>query len=108
MANVPKIGQFGHVFKRNIVKTVEQLSHGSEDATKLWWRITWFVGFPTIILSGIDCYLRHQRENHDERPEYAAYEYRTILRKPFPWGDGKHTLFHSPKRNYIPGVGFEE
>ena len=35
-------------------------------------------------------------------------QYNYFFIQGFPWLDGKHSLFHNPKRNYIPDVGYEE
>ncbi|XP_076232371.1 cytochrome c oxidase subunit 6A1, mitochondrial [Calliopsis andreniformis] len=109
MANVKKLGQFGHSFVRRmaIVKTVEQRSHDNPESTKLWKRLTLFVAFPTIVLGMVNSYIRHEK-SHGQRPEYKEYPHLKIMNKPFPWGDGKHSFFHNPKTNYVPGVGYEE
>ncbi|XP_053988730.1 cytochrome c oxidase subunit 6A1, mitochondrial-like [Hylaeus volcanicus] len=112
MLNVSKVGQFGHVFKRgmsNIVETVEQRCHETgEGSVKLWRNISLFIGLPAIALAMVNCFIRHQQEDHHERPEFIHYPYMKVMNKPFPWGDGKHSLFHNPKVNWIPGVGYEE
>ncbi|KOC63859.1 Cytochrome c oxidase subunit 6A1, mitochondrial [Habropoda laboriosa] len=111
MAHIPKLGQCGHTFTRgfnSIVKTVEQRTHkGAEKGATLWRNISIFVGLPLIILSNVNSYLNSQ-QHHRERPEFIAYPYLKIINKPFPWGDGKHSLFHNPKVNYVPGIGYEE
>ncbi|XP_076675176.1 cytochrome c oxidase subunit 6A1, mitochondrial [Andrena cerasifolii] len=112
MLSVRRLGQFGHTFKRGmetVVQTVEQrCQHGNVPATlKMWKAITAFVAVPSITLSLINCVIRHNEEHDAERPEFVAYQYMKIITKPYPWGDGKHTLFHNPKRNYIPGLGYE-
>ena len=106
------MGQFGHTFKRGmetVVQTVEQrCQHGNVEATKKMWKaIAFFVAFPAITLSVINCVIRHHEEHNAERPEFVAYQYMKVMTKPYPWGDGKHTLFHNPKKNYIPGLGYE-
>ena len=111
MLSVRKLGQFGHTFKRGmetVVQTVEQrCQHGNTEATKKMWKaITMFVAAPSIAMSLFNCYVR-QHEKHEDHPEFIAYPYMKIMTKPYPWGDGKHTLFHNPKRNYIPGIGYE-
>ncbi|CAK9823154.1 Cytochrome c oxidase subunit 6A1, mitochondrial [Anthophora retusa] len=113
MAKLHKLGQFGHTFTRNvetIVQTVEQRSYkGGDGAEKMWRNLSLFVGFPAIALAMLNSYLRHQEEKeHYHRPEFVAYPYMKIMNKPFPWGDGKHSLFHNPKKNYVPGIGYEE
>ncbi|KAK6100542.1 Cytochrome c oxidase subunit VIa family protein [Brugia pahangi] len=53
-------------------------------------------------------YLGHQMEEHFDQDKYVHYPYLTVRNKPLPWGDGNHSLFHNPERNYVPGVGFEK
>ncbi|KZC10662.1 PREDICTED: cytochrome c oxidase subunit 6A1, mitochondrial-like [Dufourea novaeangliae] len=111
MARLRHLGQFGQMFKRTettVVQTVEQRSHSTgEGAIKLWRNLTLFGAVPAILLSTINCYINHI--NHkEERPEPIPYPYMKIMNKRFPWGDGKHSLFHNPKKNWIPGVGYEE
>ncbi|EJW84778.1 cytochrome c oxidase subunit VIa family protein [Wuchereria bancrofti] len=53
-------------------------------------------------------YLGHQMEEHFDQEKYVHYPYLTVRNKPLPWGDGNHSLFHNPERNYVPGVGFEK
>ncbi|XP_076227979.1 cytochrome c oxidase subunit 6A1, mitochondrial [Nomia melanderi] len=110
MSRIRNLGQFGQMFTRNLVtvKTVEQLSHRpSEGTLKLWRFMTLFVGAPCLVLCMINCYINSLNEHH-ERPPPLEMPYLKIMRKPFPWGDGKHSLFHNPKTNWIPGVGYEE
>jgi len=75
----------------------------------LWQKIFYFVCVPALILTSIKTYLDEQdHKKHPHRPEYIPYEYLYVRRKKFPWGDGNHSLFHNPKHNPIPGVGYEE
>lgn len=105
-ANMSKIGQFGHTFKRGFVRPMEQLVHSPGPGPQNMWRnITLLVGCPSLLLAAVNCMLdKHEHK----RPEVIYYPYMKILNKPFPWGDGKHSLFHNPKTNYIPGIGYEE
>ncbi|OAD61365.1 Cytochrome c oxidase subunit 6A1, mitochondrial [Eufriesea mexicana] len=118
MAKVLKLGQFGHTFTRGImhgkeyIKTVEQLTHVPNPKTeKLMSIISHYVMLPLFILHGIYCYKKHlEHEEHVRReglPKFIHYPYLKIMNKPFPWGDGKHSLFHS-KTNYVVGIGYEE
>nr|XP_033331242.1 cytochrome c oxidase subunit 6A1, mitochondrial-like [Megalopta genalis] len=107
MSKIPKLGQFGHVIRRNVVATVEQRSHRSGDgAIRLWKYISLFVGAPCILLAMANCYINSLHPH--KRPEPIELPYLKVMRKPFPWGDGKHSLFHNPKTNWIKGVGYEE
>uniref|UniRef100_A0A915PX28 Cytochrome c oxidase subunit n=1 Tax=Setaria digitata TaxID=48799 RepID=A0A915PX28_9BILA len=53
-------------------------------------------------------YLGHKMERHFDQDKYVHYPYLTVRNKPLPWGDGNHSLFHNPEKNYVPGVGFEK
>ncbi|XP_012538757.1 cytochrome c oxidase subunit 6A, mitochondrial [Monomorium pharaonis] len=82
--------------------------HASSEATQLLWkRLSFFVGFPAIGLAMVNCYLNHQAHHHDEPPEFIPYDHLRIRTKPFPWGDGNHSLFHNRKTNPLP-EGYEE
>ncbi|XP_043788046.1 cytochrome c oxidase subunit 6A1, mitochondrial-like [Apis laboriosa] len=112
MAKILKVGQFGHTFTRGMeeyVKTVEQRIHHVSDGTiKLYKFITFYIAFPIIGLTMANCYLKHKEEHSKPPPKFVHYPYLKIMNKPFPWGDGKHSLFHNPRINYIPGIGYEE
>ncbi|CAG2121457.1 unnamed protein product, partial [Medioppia subpectinata] len=82
-------------------KTASGGSHGAHEPNpELWWKIFFFVCIPAIGLSGLNTYLL-EKEHHEHyvRPEFKPYEYMRIRTRPFPWGDGQHTLFHNPKYN---------
>ncbi|XP_076653612.1 cytochrome c oxidase subunit 6A, mitochondrial [Halictus rubicundus] len=113
MTRIPKLklGQFGHSFRRNIstevVQTIEQRTHDPGNADVLWRNLSLGVALPAILLAMGNCYMNSISHGH-HRSEYCEIPYLKVIRKPFPWGDGKHSLFHNPKTNWIPGVGYEE
>uniref|UniRef100_A0A1E1XTP6 Cytochrome c oxidase subunit n=1 Tax=Amblyomma sculptum TaxID=1581419 RepID=A0A1E1XTP6_AMBSC len=101
-------------FFRNFSKSAVRFAgHGVEEASHeagqlLWKRLTFFVAFPAIALCGINVYLAEKEHAHlFHRPEYRPYEYLHVRTKRYPWGDGNHTIFHNPKKNWVPG-GYEE
>lgn len=75
----------------------------------LWMKGTIFVAVPIFGISTFNVYLVEKHHSqHPHRPEFIEYEYMRIRNRKFPWGDGMHTLFHNPKYNALPGVGYEK
>jgi len=91
-----------HLFGREMWLTqVENLKHSSKSRRLNTW-LLYAAGIPAIIGVGIYSYYDHQA-THDFVPPFIEYPYMYIRTNPFPWGDGNHSLFHNPDRNYIPG-----
>ncbi|XP_057598960.1 cytochrome c oxidase subunit 6A1, mitochondrial-like [Hippopotamus amphibius kiboko] len=81
-------------------------SHGKEGSARMWKAFTYFVALPRVGVSMLNVFLKsHPRE--EERPEFIAYPHLRIRSKPFPWGDGNHTLFHNLHVNPLP-TGYED
>jgi len=99
----------GRTFTRKYASAASgAAAHGSSEQTMLLWkRLSYFVGFPAIGLTMVNCYLNHQAHHSDEHPEFIAYDHMRVRTKPFPWGDGNHSLFHNPKANPLP-EGYED
>nr|ACO11771.1 Cytochrome c oxidase polypeptide VIa-liver, mitochondrial precursor [Lepeophtheirus salmonis] len=77
---------------------------GHGDSAGFWKKIFLFVGIPAIVLGHINAFALPG--DHEHRPEFKPYPYLRIRKKPFPWGDGNHSLFHS-HNNALP-TGYED
>ena len=88
----------------------EEESHALGTLT-VWKRISLFIAIPTCLLVTYNAYTKEKEhakhiEEHG-KPEFHPYSHLRIRNKPFPWGDGNHTLIHNPHTNALP-EGYEE
>merc|ERR1719318_639416 len=82
-------------------------SHEDHVKTAKFWKICSFTGVPVAIAATY--YHAYYVVEHHKRPEpFIEYDHLRLRTKPFPWGDGNHSLFHNPEMNGIPGVGYEK
>uniref|UniRef100_A0A8C8TVI0 Cytochrome c oxidase subunit n=1 Tax=Peromyscus maniculatus bairdii TaxID=230844 RepID=A0A8C8TVI0_PERMB len=81
-------------------------SHGEEGSARMWKALTYFVALPRVTVSMLNAFLTSRR-GEQERAEFVADPHLRIRTKPFPWGDGNHTLFHNPHMNPLP-TGYED
>ncbi|XP_006865507.1 PREDICTED: cytochrome c oxidase subunit 6A1, mitochondrial-like [Chrysochloris asiatica] len=81
-------------------------AHGEEGSARMWKALTFFVALPGVGVSMLNAYLK-SHHGEPERSEFVAYPHLRIRSKPFPWGDGNHTLFHNSHMNPLP-TGYED
>ncbi|CAK9812492.1 Cytochrome c oxidase subunit 6A2, mitochondrial [Anthophora quadrimaculata] len=62
---------------------------------------------PVLIFMSIRTYSRELEKRKKPRQEYRRFSYLGRINKPFPWGDGRRTLFHNPVKNPIAPHGYE-
>ncbi|CAL7947669.1 unnamed protein product [Xylocopa violacea] len=72
-----------------------------------FWRLLSILTIPVIIFISGYVYTRQLEKQNEPRPEFVDVTYLRRIVKPFPWGDGKHTLFHNPQKNPISPHGYE-
>ncbi|KAI6177977.1 Cytochrome c oxidase subunit [Aphelenchoides besseyi] len=90
-------------YRKQMVHTLK-----SAEGTKNTWKKIFFVfAIPCLAMGMYAAWRDHVEHGKQERPEYIAYPYLNVRNKPFPWGDGNHSLFHNKSEQYVPGVGYE-
>ncbi|VDN50384.1 unnamed protein product, partial [Dracunculus medinensis] len=77
-------------------------------AKTFWKKVFFFCAIPSMLLTAYGAKKIHDKEGHFDQSKYVEYPYLNVRNKPFPWGDGNHSLFHNKKTQFTPGIGFEE
>ena len=105
---------FWRIQKPKRASTFAELYKAEEEhafkTTSFWRNVSLFVAVPSVLLVAVKSYkaeqdhIRHIEEHG--RPEFIPYTHLRIRAKPFPWGDGNHSLFHNPHTNALP-EGYE-
>ncbi|XP_029366856.1 cytochrome c oxidase subunit 6A1, mitochondrial [Echeneis naucrates] len=79
---------------------------GHSGLAEKWRMLSFLVAIPGVAVCMLNMYLKQQQHSH-EQPEFIPYSHLRIRTKPFPWGDGKKSLFHNPHVNALPD-GYED
>ncbi|XP_036611657.1 cytochrome c oxidase subunit 6A1, mitochondrial-like [Trichosurus vulpecula] len=91
-----QLGQVHATARRSFASS----AHTEEGSGRLWRNLTFFVALAGVAVSMLKAYLKSWE--HHERPDFVPYAHLRILTKPFPSGDGNHTLFHNHHFNPLP------
>ena len=116
MATVLRLGlrSFQRTWRRNVSNIAQEYAEEEHHALKTmgtWRAISLFVAVPGCLLCAYSAMQKekahpHPIEEHGRDP-FLPYPHLRIRAKPFPWGDGNHSLFHNPHTNALPD-GYEE
>ncbi|AMD21886.1 HFR031Wp [Eremothecium sinecaudum] len=90
-------------FKEHMVAS----AHHGEKTSKMWYKISLFVGLPAIMLAAVNTYfVEAEHAAHREHLKHIPdeewprdYSFQNMRQKPFFWGDGDKTLFWNPVIN---------
>ncbi|XP_033853210.2 cytochrome c oxidase subunit 6A, mitochondrial [Acipenser ruthenus] len=104
MAAVPR-ASLG-MFRRALATETGAGGHGGHQGGARTWKILSFtVALPGVGVCMLNAWLKMQHHSH-ETPAFTPYPHLYVRTKPFPWGDGNHSLFHNPHTNALP-TGYE-
>jgi cytochrome c oxidase subunit 6a len=94
----------------SFAKHIEEETHQATAATGTWKNISFFVAIPAVIFCSYNAYVKekeHAKHAEEHGKHFLPWPHLRIRSKPFPWGDGNHSLFHNPHTNALP-EGYED
>ncbi|KAI1896372.1 hypothetical protein AGOR_G00094110 [Albula goreensis] len=92
---------------RRAFASAASVGHASHEGGAKKWKVLSFVlALPGVAVCMMNAWIKIQNSSH-EPPKFVPYPHLRIRTKPFPWGDGNHSLFHNPHTNPLP-TGYEE
>ncbi|KAI9597111.1 cytochrome c oxidase subunit VIa-domain-containing protein [Syncephalis fuscata] len=95
--NTPNVGYNNDAFILYSLMTVVFLI----DASALWFKVS-IAAIPALIVASYNAYrlmVEHEEHMKHHHEENIKYPYLMIRKKPFPFGDGNHTLFYNAELN---------
>merc|ERR1712154_234137 len=90
-------------------QSVRNMGAGATKGSKDFWKQATYLGVPLAVVGcAVFVYRREQQHAaHYHRADWVEYPWLSIRNKNYAWGDGKHSLFHTPSVNGIVGKGYE-
>ncbi|XP_062511979.1 cytochrome c oxidase subunit 6A, mitochondrial-like [Corticium candelabrum] len=96
--------------RMSYAKHIEEETRHAAGAMHTWKKISFFVVVPALAYCTYNAYAKekeHEKHIEEHGRHFIAYPHLRIRTKPFPWGDGNHSLFHNSHSNALP-EGYEE
>ena len=97
----------GRRWQSTFAQNLEAQEKHAMKSTSMWKFISLFVALPASALVAWNAYRLETEHWSHPRADFIPYTYLRIRKKPFPWGDGNHTLLHNPSVNPLP-TGYED
>ncbi|EZA47529.1 Cytochrome c oxidase subunit 6A1, mitochondrial [Ooceraea biroi] len=73
----------------------------------MFWQTLSLIALPLVVIMSIFTFTQVKEKAKRPREPFLNLPYMCRRTKPFPWGDGNHTLFHNPVKNPVPPHGYE-